>query len=70
VTVIAGKLDLFAEEATHLPRWKNAHLSAFGQEGNSPLQHNKKSIGKANKRVNVYCCPDQPSRKSRKAQEP
>ena len=64
------ELDSRAEEATHLVNWKSANLSAFGQEGHSPLQHNKKSIGKANKRVNVYPCPDQPSWQSGKAQEP
>jgi hypothetical protein len=70
VTVIAGKLDLIAEEGAHLVSWKNAHLSAFGQEGHSPLQHNEKSIGKANQRVDMYGHPDRPRRKSGKAQEP
>ena len=48
---------------------ENANLSAFGQERHSPLQHNEKSIGEANQRVNMYCCPDQPGRKSGEAQK-
>jgi hypothetical protein len=58
------------EGATHLVSWKNANLSAFGQEGHSPLQHNENFIAKANQRVDVYSCPDQPRGKSGKAQEP
>jgi hypothetical protein len=43
--------------------WENANLSAFGQERHSPLQHNEKSIGKTNQRVDVYSQAGNPEKR-------